>query len=397
MALVCAVVFLLTPTFLWLIGMRPGQIENHKLAGFPSVTKGWGMFTGLPNWASDQLIIRGPGVDAEGAISRGVFGEPPPYGTNTDSGGPLPEQPAPRPKPQAKDDTTTSKVIEGANGWLYLGDDVRSKCNPDRKDSQTIGLLQRMRKLIEKSGRTFVLVIAPNKSTMVPQFMPKTYADKACSTKAAGPLWNSLINDAKAVDLRPSMITVAKDLGHPIYPPTDTHWSDEGSILMTRSIAEAITPGLTRTWKTTPSGTYNSPADLLPMIGETGTKTETSYTIMPDGRTNRTAPAIRNMNRPVGHTAKPITGTTRKRTIMFGDSFTLAASKYLPAAFSDLTMYSYDEAGGNADKTIDRILKSRVVVLEMVERAVSEGTTGMVNKAFVKRLTARMAHAPKPK
>lgn len=395
-ALVCAAIFLLLPSALWLVGLRPGQIENHKLASFPSIADGWGLFTGLPKWANDQLIFRGTAIDAERGVSQGVFGEPPPLGTNTDAPtGPLPAQPAPKPTKPVEDDTTTSRVIEGSNGWLYLGDDVTSKCGS--KYAKTIALLKRIRTLIERSGRTFVLVIAPNKTTMVPQFLPETYADKKCSDKVSGPMWDSLIRGAKAVDLRPGLSTMAKDMGHPMYPPTDTHWSDEGSVLMTRSIAETVRPGSTRTWKVSPNGQYSSPADLLPMIGETGDKTETSYALMPDGKTDRTTKNLKSINHPVGHSWKPIAGTTKDRTIVFGDSFTLAASKYLPAAFSNLTMFSYDEAGANADKTIDRILSSKVVVLEMVERAVSEGTTGMVNKGFVKRLSQRMAHASKPK
>lgn len=395
-ALVCATIFLLLPSALWLVGLRPGQIENHKLAGFPSVSDGWGLFTGLPKWADDQLIFRGAAIDAERAVSKGVFGEPPPLGTNTDAPtGPLPAQPAPKPTKPVMDDATTSRVIEGDDDWLYLADDVKSKCGS--KYAATITLLKRMRKLIERSGRTFVLVIAPNKTTMVPQFLPETYADKKCSDKVTGPLWNSLTQGAKALDLRPGLTTLAKDMGHPAYPPTDTHWSDEGSVLMTRSIAETVHPGSTRTWKVQSDGQYSTPADLLPMIGETGDKTETTYAVMPDGKTNRTVKGLKSINHPVGRRAQPIAGTTKGRTIVFGDSFTLAASKYLPAAFSDLTMYSYDEAGGNADKTIDRMLSSKVVVLEMVERAVSEGTTGMVNKGFVKRLSQRMAHASKPR
>ena len=57
-ALISALVFLATPTLMWVAGMRPSEIENHELASFPGVGDGWGLFTGLEGWATDNLVFR---------------------------------------------------------------------------------------------------------------------------------------------------------------------------------------------------------------------------------------------------------------------------------------------------------------------------------------------------
>ena len=40
---------------------------------------------------------------------------------------------------------------------------------------------------------------------------------------------------------------MAQRVGHPIYPSNDTRWMTEGSLVMTRGIANAIQLGITRT------------------------------------------------------------------------------------------------------------------------------------------------------
>lgn len=401
LALICAAVFLAVPALLWVVGLRPAQIENRELAAFPSPREGWGMFTALPQWANDQLIFRGAAIDAADGISRGVFREPPPLGTNGSSDGPLPNdepaEEAPEKEKKAQDDPGSRQVIEGAGGWLYLHQDAQAKCSPARKPAQTIQLLQRMRKAVEASGRKFVLLVPPDKSTMVPQHLPESYSDKECAAKKSAAFWSQVIDTAGAVDLRPGLTTMSESLGKELYTPKDTHWSDEGSVLMAKHLAETVHRGKTASWRVHPLRKYESTADLPLLLGKNEKKTTTAYALNPDGKTDRVGGTPKNIEKPVRHRADPLPGTTDERTIIFGDSFTLTSARYLKAAFTDLTMYSSNAAGGNSDATIKKIVDSEVVVIEMVERTVAEGATGFVSEPFVKRLKQQLADAPKPK
>lgn len=398
-ALICALLFFLTPTTMWVIGMRPAEIDNRKLAGFPRPDEGWGMVTGLPEWASDQLIFRGSAVTAADRISRNVFREPPPFDSPNGSGaGPLPEGPAPphdAEPDEPQDRQGSPRVIEGADGWLYLGKDISGKCSPERDPETTVRLLQRLRSAVESSGRSFVLVIAPDKTTMVPQYLPDDYVGKECAAEVTQQLWPQLINDAGAVDLRPGLQEAGEQLGRPAYSPNDTHWTDEGSVLMTRQIVEQLSPGTSAMWRVTPAGTYTSSADLATMLGKSQTKTNTRYQIRPNGLTENTDRIAKDTDDPVRRTGPAINGVVGGSTLMFGDSFTNAASGYLAAGFTDLTMYSYSAAGGDSDKTIDLMVDSDTVVLQMVERAVASGSTGMVNADFIQRLEPRLAANPR--
>ena len=78
----------------------------------------------------------------------------------------------------------------------------------------------------------------------------------------------------------------------------------------------------------------------------------------------------------------------------FGDSFTKAASGYLTAGFSDVTMLSYSTANDDLDATIEAFVRSEIVVVEIVERALAAGTAGFLYDGFIDRLAPKLAEQP---
>ncbi|HJQ45323.1 MAG TPA: hypothetical protein VJ870_03220 [Amycolatopsis sp.] len=397
-ALISAVVFFATPTLMWVFGLRPTEIENHALAGFPSPASGWAFFTGLPTWATDQLSFRSAAIAAADGISRGVFGESAPHDQGgTSSSGPLPGSPPPAnadtPSQGPVDQAGYRQVIEGKDGWLYYGIDAEAKCAPSRPPADTIARIDEVRDLVRSSGRTFVWVVPPDKSTMVPQYLPSTYPGKDCHQSAEGPTWSRL-DAAGAVDLRPALQQVSAQLGRPVYYQLDTHWTDEGGLTLTRDVAEAVRPGVTATWQTPPAGTYSGAADLPKLLGRTGEKRSVVYALNPDGSTNRAGALITNLDTPVHETATPLTGTIDEPTLVYGDSFTIASSRYLAGAFTNLTMLNYSTEKTPADQAVAQLVNSKVVVLETVERSVSAGSLPFFDDGFMAQLRTQLAQHP---
>ena len=196
-ALISAAVFFLTPLFLLVVGVRPPPIENRELAEFPTPAAGWGMFTGLNPWATDHLPLRPEALAAADAVSRGLFGEPPPLGQGHPAEGPAPGPVAP-PDPTDEDrerirEAGFPRVIEGSEDWLYLGYDMLGACLPERSLDEVIDALDRLRNEVESSGREFVLIVAPDKSTMVPDYLPKEYVGQRCASEARNAFWRRVI------------------------------------------------------------------------------------------------------------------------------------------------------------------------------------------------------------
>lgn len=401
-ALVSALVFFVTPTLLWVFGVRASEIENHALAAFPSMSDGWGFFTDLPTWATDQLSFRTGAIEAADGISRGIFGEPLPHDQGgTSDTGPLPGGPPPAntdiPGPEVNSGPTDQagyrQVIEGKDGWLYYGIDAESKCKPTRPLSDTIAMIEQIRNIVVASGRQFVWVVPPDKSTMVPQFLPSSYPGKDCAQAAEAPTWSKL-DAAGTLDLRPELRQIAQQLRRPVYTPNDTHWTDEGGLSLTRNVADAVQPGVTQTWKSPPIGTYTGVADLPKLIGKSGTKTSVLYNLDPDGRTDRAGPIVTDIETPAVHTAAPITGTVNKKTLVYGDSFSIASSRYLTGAFSDLTLLAYSTPKTTVAQAVDQFVHNDVIVLETVERAVSAGALPFFDNGFIGQLRTALAQHP---
>lgn len=176
----CAALFFLTPTFAHSFGVHAARFENRPLATFGDPRNGWAWLTGLPAWATDSLPFRDGALRATEAVSRDVFGEPAslPGPLSGQPSGPLPAGSAPQPPIAA-----FPSVIEGRDGWLYLGADVSGACAPSRSLTDTMISLRRLRTAVQASGRQFVLVVAPDK--------------------------------------------IVRRKGSPVYYPADTHWSQE--------------------------------------------------------------------------------------------------------------------------------------------------------------------------
>ncbi|MEV6910986.1 hypothetical protein [Amycolatopsis sp. NPDC051071] len=402
-ALISALLFFTTPALLWVFGVRPGEIENHKLAGFPGADRGWGFFTDMPTWAIDQLSFRPGAIAAADAISRGLFGEDAPLdqAPPQQQAGPIPAPPVPAPPKTAPTQGPTPnaasgyrRVVQGRDGWLYYGYDADAKCDPSRPLPDTIAKINELRRAVEQSGRRFELVVAPDKSTMVPQFLPDTYPGKDCSRSAEAGTWHRMIKDARAIDLRPELRASEGRVQRPIYPPNDTHWADEGALVMTRAIANAIKPGVTQTWVSVPMGQYDATADLPPLINKQGTKTNTLYSLRPDGLVDRAGEPNGDIDRPVYRTASPLIGTVDEKILIYGDSFTKASSRYLSGAFTNLTMLAHFTQKTSQAEAVDAFVNANVVVLEAVERSVAGGQLAFIDEGFLSAVKKALAEHP---
>nr|WP_042184141.1 hypothetical protein [Kibdelosporangium sp. MJ126-NF4]CEL16096.1 hypothetical protein [Kibdelosporangium sp. MJ126-NF4]CTQ94022.1 hypothetical protein [Kibdelosporangium sp. MJ126-NF4] len=385
-AIVCAVVFFGLPIFSLTVGMRPQELENHRLAAFPNPGDGWSFFTNFDGWANDHLAFRREAIDLVNGISRGLFGEPPALGRSSQASGPVAGVSGPQSgdKRQINPGITIPLAIEGRDGWMYYGDDVVSRCNQVRDLQATVDQIRRLRDGVNASGRKFVLIVAPDKSTIVPENLPSTYAGKDCLQKVNSELWPLLTAENGIVDLRGELEARGKQMGKPVYPPLDGHWWDEGGIIMARRLAEAIHPTITRKWVTAPTQEYSVPSDTPPLIGLSGTNKGFQYSLKPDGVRDQTRAVPPDFSTPVqvGHATGQ--GTVTQSVGLLGDSFTIKALRYLAASFGDLTVLHYGQVNTDSGRAAGEMLaQNEVVAIEVVERTIASGNNQLLQPGVV--------------
>jgi alginate O-acetyltransferase complex protein AlgJ len=386
LALVCAAVFLATPVLSFVFGARPTEFENHALAPFPSPDQGWSFFSQLSQWATDHLNFREQAVHAGDAVSRNVFGEPPPLNHETQQQGPI-QPPSAQTAP-----VVYPSVVEGKDGWLYLGDEISSHCQQAVPLNTTFAELDRLRDGVVASGRQFVVVVAPDKATIVPEYLPDGYLGKACREDLSNQFWSAVDGKSYILDLRSQLLASGAQRGAPIYGPQDAHWSDEGGVIMARSLAEKLRPGISSTWKVIQTAPWTVPADLPPLIGHSGQTTGTHYAILPDGVHNETGPNLTDYANPQVLATASGTGTYGLAVGLLGDSFTIRALPYLSASFANMTALHYSTADKDHGVAAGQALvSSNVVILEVTERSLVRGGISVLSSPALDNILKQLA------
>ncbi|MGH3786700.1 MAG: alginate O-acetyltransferase AlgX-related protein [Pseudonocardiaceae bacterium] len=392
-ALICAGLFFFGPIIALSLGAHPARFENRTLAAFGDPREGWAWLAGLPTWAADHLPFRDRAVTATEAVSRGVFGEPAPLPRPPVES--RPAGPAVAAVPHRSIDAFPS-VIEGRDGWLYLGAEVSAACVPSRTLTGTLVSLRRLRTAVEASGRQFVLVVAPDKTTMVPEHLPADYLGRGCSSRAKDEFWRRVVVEAGAIDLRPALTEIAQRKGSPVYYPADTHWSQEGGLAMTYALADRVAPGITGTWQVTPTGSIQWPDDISPLIGRSGERAISTYSLAPTGQPDRTRSVASDFRSPLRLISAPAVGTVNQPVRMIADSFTQFASRYLAAVFTDITVV-HPETIADAPRSAGELLAGgKVVAVQVAERNLLGGTSPILLDPVITELAHAFARQPPP-
>lgn len=395
LALLLAFGFFFGPAMAFLVGARPQAIENRALTTFPSLSDGWAFFPTFTTWAVDHLPLRGEAVRANAAVSENVFHEPP--STRADSaGGPVGGAPG----GDSSGKFTYPKVIQGQDGWLYFGSDASNLCTPIHSVADTLDRLNRLAHAVQSSGRRFVLLVAPDKSTVYPDKLPDSYVGKDCSTTRRTAFWNALEKRPPAgyVDLRGPLEAAQKSNGVPIYRQTDTHWAPQGAAVYAQQLAKALDPKLLATTQVRPDGTVTRRGDLGSMLSHPQDDTMPEVQVRRDGVTPVGRDSLTLPYMPFA----PVTVTDRTTgaplftppTILLGDSFTTASRDAIGGLFANLTLLHNEVAAKFPEAVANQMTKSGVVVYEIVERSVASGRGGLLSDASLAAIEKTLAANP---
>jgi alginate O-acetyltransferase complex protein AlgJ len=394
-----ALVFLFAPAMAVIVGGRATAFENRRLAALPAVADGWGALTRLPGWLNDHLPLRQQAVQANNGIDRHVFGEAP-GGTGGGSdalpgGGVVgPPTPATRGWPGAP----YPEVLVGRHGYLYYGGDVATKCQATISPAAVVDRLRRLAAAVSSSGRRFVLVVPPDKSTMVPENLPAHYDGASCARTRSNAVFRGLSNQSFFLDLRPSLHRLAAaPLPGPLYLPADTHWDGPAAALMVQQLVARIDPDVAETLEPRQLPDERHVADLSVLLGQSDQVTVHPVALADAAVTHLYSQIYADIYTPRYYVSSGPPGTVvRAPTLVLGDSFALSAGETLPSVFSDLTVVHHEVAATDPGSVTDAMIASDVVVFEVVERDLVSGNTPVLSPQFLARTSAVLANHPWP-
>jgi hypothetical protein len=372
--LVVGLVFFFGPAAAGLLGVRSGQIDNRKLTAFPSLLAGgWKALPQLGAWASDNLPGRKQSVSLNDKINRTLYGQQTTYGT----AGIYPQ------------------VILGKDGWLYYGGDVSNKCMARLSVAQSISRMRSLQEAVTRSGRRFVLVVVPDKSTVYPDEMPARYAGEQCATQRTTQFWQALAASGLGVDVRTQLEAAQRTYRQPMYRKYDSHFSPQGAVTYARTVMGALDPSLARGTTVVDKGPTRAPGDLGTFIGKKLSEPvedlqieRAGVTMSKDSRAVLTTSVTRVRNTATG---APL---YRPPAIILGDSFTASSLTEVTPYFADLELLHSETSTAFPQAVADALVDRQTVVYEIVERSAATGYAGLLSARSLNAIEHTLAAHP---
>ncbi len=229
------------PVIVFIAGLRPEPNQNRPPTPLPAISVS-GVLDGeltpqLDAYLEDALIIT-PGAVAANALTDLALGDSP-----------------------------SDKVTLGTNNWLYYTFSLSRPClSPDEVDAFA-DTIARAERAVAATGRTLVVAVAPDKATIIPEFLPE---GETCVQEVAESL--------EALDSPEALVTVWEEMRkaradeRPIYFRLDTHWTNAGAAVMSKAIIETLSRGGWIEEGIRELGTVDHEGDLTVILGLPGTE-----------------------------------------------------------------------------------------------------------------------------
>jgi alginate O-acetyltransferase complex protein AlgJ len=177
------------------------------------------------------------------------------------------------------------QVIEGRAGWLFVGDDVSVRCKTKAVPGDIVARMKKLSALVTKSGRRFLIMIAPDKSNVYPQYLPESYLGRSCAPDYTQRFWSAFDKNPTPgyVDARTPLIAQAKKSTAPLYRPKDSHWNLQGISIEAQLLGDALDPALRSGTHVVDEGTYQPIGDLTYLLGRPQKDLLPAMTLVRDG------------------------------------------------------------------------------------------------------------------
>ncbi len=274
------------------------------------------------------------------------------------------------------------KVVVGKDGWFYLGNSYNKVMDQHRgllplsADSARFiaqHLVLRQRELAQQGIQLYIF-IAPDSHSIYPEHLPDHLQPSAKPSRL------DVLKQAVGrttlpfLDLRDTLRAAKRD--HVVYFQTDTHWNDYGTLIgcavlldRIRQDQPAMPPIRLADYRIEQQRGIGG--DLVRMLTvQEEMKDPVYYYITPaKSRVARQTETI--PNEVSGFPSTRFVGKGNRRLLFIGDSFSHSMMQYLPGYFRE----SYFVRGSKLDSSLVRAERPNVVVVEVVERNISNLAT----------------------
>lgn len=264
--------------------------------------------------------------------------------------------------------TSNAHVVVGADGYLFSAQDWTVPCQDAARTADVVQAMRDIARELQAGGRTAVVTIGPDKSTVMTQDLPAQLPVADCHATQHETLWSGATQAPQFLDLRGPLQDAAGG-GRQVYYRKDTHFAHNGDEVYSRELARKLDPLLPLALsRTTTTGTVRG--DLASVLGVPPYETvsglslanRVTVTELPEQNIGLTVPMKHFVATPkLGGQVLP------GRTVFVGDSFTAVAMHDL-AQLSQETLFLWTDSRAPLQPMLDEMARGDRVVIESVER-----------------------------
>ena len=338
--------WLATPLILLLLGHTSdfAELEKRPAAESPKLTAAAlfdsRFYAGLTATFADRIPLRVEAVAADAWIDMQLFGDSPSPG-----------------------------VLLGKEGWLFSRDSIMARCDDDVTPREVVASLRQIDRIFRASGRRFLLLIAPNKEAIYPEYLGSAEGLTACTRNFRREV-RSLLEGAgiaEYIDLWEVLESLKARTDGEVYWPHDTHWTSESALEATRQIVERLAPDLWDESEMVISPARGHRGDLADVIGLPTWDYTRSHDV---DRAGRVATVKRHRGR-FTRLAAPGEAFPQPVLVVL-DSFGRMIQGNLAQFLADSTWIAWPTLSSKASGSMIRqFSRAEVIIVQSVERALS--------------------------
>ncbi len=205
--------FVAVPLVAHVVGVRPGEVDNRRLAEAPAVEPSEVLdenyYADWTSYLNDTFPFRSAAIRFNLRTEEAVFG------------------------------STSTDVVQGDDGWLYLARSFTRPCEAELTPDEAIAVFAGFLDTIEQSGISSVSVVSPSKFRIHPEHLGDDGERRSeCATEEGERLEEGLASAQLPgyTDLWSPLRSAADEADQ--YFRTDTHWNDSGAMLMLEALTE---------------------------------------------------------------------------------------------------------------------------------------------------------------
>ena len=317
------------------------RLETNSRVGFPRPELNFNWFGRMSSSLAESVPLKQQAIRVDGQIDRFFFRETASVGS------------------------TSPRVIYGTASTLFISDAMNEACNPH---IQTVQLIDRMKKLaqvITDSGREFRLIVSPDKSSILRDYLPIKYALKECFEAHNDEFWKQLPEAEVSgfINLHSELLSARNSRREILFKRRDTHWDDSGAATASRAVVDSFRSKLWENSLLNFTGLAEYSGDLNVLSGESFSDQAPTYSHARADVKQVSVQLIDDSEHGRNRREKRTSTSSYLipgRTLVLGDSFSEAAESFYTNYFEDITfmrlndfsMYSFLNLIANSDRVI---------------------------------------------